>query len=239
MPNWCSHSLTISGPRSEMKAFYAENNLIPSFKSWSSAYLESQMLLKESRFQVSILLRPVFLENLLQLVLEYLDADSYFAFRSVSFGVRSWAKTPKHVISQVDRRISNKNTLRIQPEEADADYKPFESLLSSERCSLYFFDLEICINEVDKFRMTFNTKWQPHEEIYRQLKSKYPTLLITLGFVERGVEFFGEFLSSGIEYVDNDNFRANVDYDEEEGTLTAKGVLKELMERHGLIDFGG
>jgi hypothetical protein len=139
----------------------------------------------------------------------------------------------------VDRRISNKNTLRIQPEEADADYKPFESLLSSGRGSLYFFDLKICINEVDKFRMTFKTKWQPHEEIYRQLKSKYPTLLITLGFVECGVEFFGELLSSGIEYIDYDNFRANVDYDEEEGTLTAKGVLKELMERHGLIDFGG
>jgi len=219
-----------------MKTFYAENNLIPSFKSRNSAYLESQMLPKESRFQVSILLRPVFLENLLQLVLEYLDADSYFAFRSVSFGVRSWAKTPKHVISQVDRRISNKNTLRIQPEKADADYKPFESLLSSR--SLCFFDLEICINEVDKFRMTFNTKWQPHEEIYRQLKSKYPTLLIALGFVECGVEFFGELLSSGIEYIDYDNFSANVDYNEEEG-FTAKGVLKEMMERHGLIDFGG
>jgi len=87
--------------------------------------------------------------------------------------------------------------------------------------------------------MTFMTRYLPHQEIYLELKSKFPSLLIALGFVESGVEFFGEFLSSGIEYVDNDNFSANIDYDEEEGTYTAKGVLKELMERHGLTDFGG
>jgi hypothetical protein len=65
--------------------------------------------------------------------------------------------------------------------------------------NMYMFQQKVRIYSPTSFRLTFDAKWSPKIEIYRDIRKRFPSLSVTLAHSECGNGFAGVYLPDGTE----------------------------------------
>ncbi len=141
-----------------------------------------------------------------------------------------------------------------------------ETVDDDPKNSLDCTDIENVFDEGDRFRITFDTRWQPQIDWLKRLAKKYPNLKFILAYCESGIGFYGKAVAHGrkfrderydieegedvIYYIvdDDENIIREATEDEVQTEDLAEGEsleqrpagqLKKYFEKYGIPHLGG